>query len=247
MNKKFIPLFLVAIALTAQALPAAYTPERQLGMLHVLAKLGHTQSLERFLPHCTIHIDTKQHGYTALHFAASNGHVEFLRKLIAYGADIEAKNDQFGTTPLLLAVALNQPACVQELLKLGANDAAIAEELCPLQMAIQAGNSDCMKILINHNPAIIHKKDNLGLTPLHYAATSGTLACVEVLIEHAADVHARTNNGKTALDLVRTIGLTKIMMAQLSEEVTRDDLIETNNCLMIYEYLKNKMAEQSHE
>ena len=45
----------------------------------------------------------RDRGYTALHYAASNGKTEILKLLLSNGADVNAKNRDGNITPLFLA------------------------------------------------------------------------------------------------------------------------------------------------
>lgn len=64
-------------------------------------------------------------GMTTLHAAAYAGHTEIVSLLIAKGAAINDASNHFGVTPLHLASEENRLGTVEELLKHGANVAAI--------------------------------------------------------------------------------------------------------------------------
>lgn len=59
-------------------------------------------------------------GYTALHYAAERGNTKIVQLLVENGADINAKND-FGNTPLLLAINFSMKDTVVYLLANGAD------------------------------------------------------------------------------------------------------------------------------
>ena len=64
-------------------------------------------------------------GMTTLHAAAYGGHTDIVSLLIAKGAVVNDSSNLFGVTPLHLASEENRPGTVEELLKHGANVAAI--------------------------------------------------------------------------------------------------------------------------
>src|SRR5690606_6936916 len=78
-------------------------------------------------------------GRSALHEAASAGHVEIVQALLAAHADLQAR-DAEGRTPLLAAVVAGKPAAVQALVEAGADTAATdAGGRSALDHAVQAG------------------------------------------------------------------------------------------------------------
>src|SRR5690606_36286297 len=86
-------------------------------------------------------------GRSALHEAASAGHVEIIQALLAAHADLHAR-DADGRTPLLAAVAAGKPAAVQALLEAGADTAATdADGRSALDHAVQAGRWSVVALL----------------------------------------------------------------------------------------------------
>lgn len=60
-------------------------------------------------------------GYTAMHAAAINGHLDVIRFLAAHGANLDAQLD-FGETPLMLAKLAKEHEAVALLESLGARE-----------------------------------------------------------------------------------------------------------------------------
>src|SRR5690606_6886054 len=86
-------------------------------------------------------------GRSALHEAASAGHVEIIQALLAAHADLQARDGE-GRTPLLAAVAAGKPAAVQALLEAGADTAATdADGRSALDHAVQAGRWSVVALL----------------------------------------------------------------------------------------------------
>ena len=105
------------------------------------------------------------HFVTPLIIAAHNGHLNSVKILLGYGADIEAR----GT------------------LKIG-NE--VAEGCTPLWGAAAADHLDVVKLLLEQN-ADVDSKISTGSTPLRVAAHEGHLDIVQCLVDRGADVNAR--------------------------------------------------------
>ena len=113
------------------------------------------------------------HFVTPLIIAARNGHLNSVKILLGYGADIEAR----GT------------------LKIG-NE--VIEGCTPLWAAASFGRLDVVKLLIEQN-ADVDGRTSTGSTPLRTAAFNGHLDVVRCLVESGADVNARTITENTPL------------------------------------------------
>jgi len=96
-----------------------------------------------------------QEGSTPLHEAARNWHLSVVKRLIEYGAEVNAK-DQSGSTPLHRAVAPRK-TCYEENLQL-------------VQSLVQGG-------------ADWNLEDNSQITPLQAAARLGQINVVQFLLE----------------------------------------------------------------
>ena len=102
---------------------------------------------------------------TPLIIAAHNGHLNSVKILLRYGADIEAR----GTLKI-------------------END--VMEGCTPLWAAASAGHLDVVKLLIKRKADVDGRASN-GSTPLRVAAHDGHLDVVRCLVERGADVNAR--------------------------------------------------------
>ena len=108
------------------------------------------------------------HFVTPLVIAAHNGHLNSVKILLGYGADIEAR----GT------------------LKIG-NE--VVEGCTPLWGAAVTGHLDVLRLLIERN-ADVDGRTSTGSTPLRAAAVKGHLDVVRCLVESGADVNTRNYN-----------------------------------------------------
>ena len=138
-----------------------------------------TDLLERLKPEqrkTALETKTKDgsHFVTPLIIAAHNGHLNSVKILLRYGADIEAR----GT--------------------LNTGDQVI-EGCTPLWAAADTGHLDVVKLLIERN-ADVDSRTSKGSTPLRVAAHEGYLDIVRCLVESGADVNTRHyNEGSTPL------------------------------------------------
>ena len=104
---------------------------------------------------------------TPLIIAAHNGHLNSVKILLSYKADIEAR----GT------------------LKIGDE---VSEGCTPLWGAAAADHLDVVKLLLEQN-ADVDSKTSTGSTPLRVAAHEGHLDVVRCLVHRGADVNARND------------------------------------------------------
>ena len=94
-----------------------------------------------------------QDGYTPLHWAAMDGHVETAALLLDRGADLEAR-DAHGATPLHGAAACEQPGTAALLLDRGADvDARDERGATPLHYALKKGHARTVEVLRKHGSA----------------------------------------------------------------------------------------------
>src|SRR5437899_4123066 len=99
-----------------------------------------------------------------MHLPAYSNHISIAKRLIALGADINAK-DHVGYTPLHEAARDGNRACAELLLKHGA-DLTIVDNKndTPLETAIYYGYLDLANILVDHGaPLDIFTASGLGM------------------------------------------------------------------------------------
>lgn len=88
-------------------------------------------------------------GRTPLHVAAEDGSLALARKLIAAGADVEARDELGERTPLHVAVANGRLPLAAELLAAGADvNAQDANGMTPLKIAVQNANEPLVELLL---------------------------------------------------------------------------------------------------
>ncbi len=130
------------------------------------------------------------YGWTVLHYAAENGHLDTVKWLVEKGADVNAKTDG-GSTVLSLTSNTEVKQWLREHGAINNDDMLTAAE---------NGNWTLVKKLIEQG-ADLQAKNNNGWTVLHYAAWNGHLDTVKWLVEKGADLQAKDNHGWTALSV----------------------------------------------
>ncbi len=155
-----------------------------------------------------------------------------VRKLLAEGADANARNAD-GATALMLAAHAGHLDIVRALIDAGA-DVHATDELgwAPLMKAVynaeqDRGFADVVQVLIEAG-ADVEARITYGIRPLMLAAGYGETAVVETLLRAGADVLARNDGGLTALMMVKEKFYVDVI--NLLHEAERDAGVGEGNC-----------------
>jgi TPR repeat protein len=130
--------------------------------------------------------------------AVESGDLEKIKKLLARGEDVNAR-DKHGRPALHLAIWKNQIAAARLLIEQGADVTArdlTQQTALHVVCAVTATSAELVRALLEKG-ADVNARDSRGETPLMYAGRSGHFDIVKMLIEHGADVNLR--EGQTAL------------------------------------------------
>ncbi|KAJ0136327.1 hypothetical protein HZ326_20675 [Fusarium oxysporum f. sp. albedinis] len=129
--------------------------------------------------------------FTDLMLASYYGHRVIVKLLLEKGAEIEAKDSEYGRTPLSWAAGNGHKATVKLLLENGAGVESKDEiGQTPLSWAAGNGHEAVVKLLLE-NGAGVESKDEDGRTPLWQAARNGHKAMVKLLLENGAGVESK--------------------------------------------------------
>lgn len=143
-------------------------------------------------------IDYRHNSWTALLFAAQNGHKEVVKVLLAKGAkiDVQAKD---GVTALIQACQDGHAEIVQALLDHGAQiDIQKDDGWTALMVAAQNGFEGIVKALLASGADINHQTKD-GWTALILSAQNGHKTVVQTLLVKGAKIDQQAKNGRTAL------------------------------------------------
>ena len=137
--------------------------------------------------------------YRGLHQAAYFGDVKSLRKQVADGADLEAR-DSNGRTALHVAAFASQYVAVRELIKAGANPNALEDQAYDIvTIAAVANDPEMVDIALNHGASASNITSIYDGTALIAAAHLGHYTVVQRLIIGGAPLDHVNNLGWTAL------------------------------------------------
>lgn len=153
-----------------------------------MATHGYIKTLDVFysFPH-RIHVDKKNHeGLTALLAAVYNGHLDCVSRLIQNNtrqqlADVNL-TDSFGNSPLMLAIFLDNLACVKTLLKVKPNlEIENKHNVTALDMVVNNQNIELMSLLLMAGARIRNPEAVLTVLLEEKTQNNHTYTCMRAL------------------------------------------------------------------
>ena len=155
--------------------------------LHTAARLGDVDRAREFLKHGRYDVNCRdQYGWTPLHEACVNGHVDLVL-ISEFQADTTLQN-MYGDTPLHKAVYWGRGKVALTLITEFGCDANLPNTngYTSLHRACEYGHTSVVGILGKY--ATVSATTNNGDTPLHIAAARGHKECVEALLQLDAPI-----------------------------------------------------------
>ena len=124
------------------------------------------------------------HGNTnALILAASGGHADCVRRLLAFGADSQLA-DSWGNTALFKAACYNHVDCVGELLRNGADpDVGNKWGALPIQYAAREGHHQVVSLLVEAGADVTAVGESSTPQALESALVRGHYRCFEPILD----------------------------------------------------------------
>ena len=182
MEKKFIGIFLITLALTTDAMPAASSVVINPALGSVVGSV----------------LEKPRTATEKLLFAAvANNNSDLIETtcIDPQTDDINARSFS-GATALHLAAQSGFVGCVRALIDQGADVNALTTsgQRTPLHLAAMQGHAECAQLLIDHsagvNAAPGAGSRYAGWTALHFAAENGHIECAQLLMAFGADLFA---------------------------------------------------------
>lgn len=186
---------------------------------------GHADCLALLLEHDEANLDDGDNsGRSPLYAACVNGHIQCAGQLVSKGANIAVGGGPDGGGALHAAARSDSAKIIEIIFQmLTPEDIAILQDVrdkdgrTPLHVAIQAGNLDCVDVLVA-NGAECGAADSKGMTPLHLACLLGVDECVELLCEtDKAPLAAKDAEGRTPAHLAAATGHGEILEFLVAE------------------------------
>ncbi|KAL5344358.1 hypothetical protein ACLOAV_010616 [Pseudogymnoascus australis] len=139
-----------------------------------------------------------ENGYTALHWAARNGHDDAVRELIELDATIDKRCNKGGTAFRYAASQVHE-GVVQRLVSHGADvNAKDRNGWTTLLISVGAKDDAVMRLLLQLH-ADLNITNAEGRTPLHFAAGLGLEEFTQLLLESGAEHNIKDKCGYTPL------------------------------------------------
>ena len=140
-------------------------------------------------------------GWSAIHWAAEEGHLEVVRLLLKDGANVNAVSS-YGTSPLHCAANGGQNNIVSLLLQQGADPLkSTCHGWTPLHHAAFMGHSHVVQSLLEDDQikSNASQQDNHGWSALHLAVHSRDLATVRILLDSSVVSESRLQCDESGL------------------------------------------------
>jgi ankyrin repeat protein len=144
-------------------------------------------------------------GRTQLWWAARDGRIADVERLLAEGADPNAV-DIDAEAPLHAAARWGHTAVVETLLTQGADPGMSAlYGMTPLHIAVEEARLGVTRALLNGG-SDVNARDMFGASPLHQAAAHGNYELASLLLAHGADPRALDDGATTPPQLAARSG-----------------------------------------
>ncbi|KAK9754189.1 Ankyrin repeats (3 copies) [Popillia japonica] len=201
--------------------------------LHIAARNGNTEMLEKLMPYLSDPNVRNEHGCTPLLMAARHGYASCVQMLLRFGAKVSICDIPNGLSPVHHSAKNGHVHCLALLVD-NAEDKSIidlADNLrrTALMLAVSNSHTDCVTTLIKSgaDPNIV---DGDGHTCLFRAVVTGQHNILQMLLPRSTIVNERDIHGKTALHVAAGCGrlscvqrILPYMDEQVKESTDRQD------------------------
>ena len=170
----------------------------------------------------------------------SRDDIETIEMLLQNGADVNAKDDNYGFTPLIKASMLGDTVVVSMLLEKGADvNAKNYRNQTSLWWASMRGFIDIVDMLLEKGADVNVKDLTNNSTALLNASSEGFTEIARMLLDNGADVNVTNYDGDTALTVAFWKGHEEIVL--LLEKSIKDEQIIRDNKQKAMELVRNRV------
>lgn len=201
--KTILLLILLTILLTGCG-----APEQPTVTLYLALQRGDIEQIERHIAWGTDMNQLDRDGYAPLHVAVREGRIAIARLLIRRGLDINLQ-DAHGHTAIYHAVLGSHLRIADLLLEAGTELDATALLLDAVQQGVI--EREVIRYLAGKG-ANLEKQDERGDTPLLIAIREGNHRLARHLVSFGANVTVTDAEGKTALEIAKSLKLGDIAL-----------------------------------
>jgi ankyrin repeat protein len=145
--------------------------------------------------------------------ATAVGNAAKVSEIIKRDPDAGSRWSGDGFTPLHFAAFFGRPEVARDLIRHGADVAAVAKnpmKVTPLHSAAAAHSGKIVRLLVE-NGAPANARQEGGWTALHEAAQIGDQEMVKTLLEYGADPQVKSDDGKTPAEMAQAKGHPEIV------------------------------------
>lgn len=201
--------------------------------LYMASRNGYISCVRLCVDHDAQVDAARNDGFAPIHVCCKRGYKDTLLSLLAGGADVNlgAGDAVDNITPLFVCAQYDMPSCARVLISAGARISSLTRRgWSPLHMAAHRDSGATMRILLENgadvNLASARQTDRNDsplsqclfghqsaalCTPLFLASQKGYVGNVISLVEYGADVHARCEDGLSALEVASDKGRSHVV------------------------------------
>jgi uncharacterized protein len=145
--------------------------------------------------------------------ATALGNAAKVSEILKRDPDAGSRCSGDGFTPLHFAAFFGRPEVARDLIRHGADVAAVANnpmKVTPLHSAAAAHSGEIVRLLVE-NGAPANARQEGGWTALHEAAQIGDNEMLKALLEYGADPQVKSDDGKTPAEMAQAKGHQEIV------------------------------------